>query len=78
ALGIFLLYYVLLSAAKSFGESGAIPPALGMWMPNLLLGTLSVVMFVRASQETPMKSLVALGHLAERIRVLFKTRREDR
>jgi len=78
ALGIFLLYYVLLSAAKSFGESGAIPPALGMWMPDLLLGTLSAVMFVRASQETPMKSLVALGRLAERIRVFFKTRREDR
>lgn len=74
ALGIFLLYYVLLSAARSFGESGALPPALGAWMPNLMFGALSAVMFVRACHETPMKSLVTLTRLAEQARSLFEAR----
>lgn len=74
ALAIFLLYYVLLSAAKSFGESGALPPGLGMWIPNLLLGTLSAVIFVRACHETPMRWLVALNRLAELARSFFGAR----
>jgi lipopolysaccharide export system permease protein len=71
ALGVFLVYYVLLSAAKSFGESGAIPPALGMWMPNLLLGALSTVMFVSACRERPMRSLEVLIRIAEKVKSLF-------
>ncbi|NVM57349.1 MAG: LptF/LptG family permease, partial [Desulfobacterales bacterium] len=74
ALSVFLLYYVLLCAAKSFGESGAFPPALGMWMPNLLLGALAALMFARASRETPIKSLVVLSRLAEQARVFFQAR----
>jgi lipopolysaccharide export system permease protein len=74
ALGIFLVYYILLSAAKSFGESAAVPPALGIWMPNILLGALSLVMFARACRETPMKSILVLSHLAEQIRGFFQTR----
>ena len=71
ALGVFLVYYVLLSAAKSFGESGAIPPALGMWMPNLLLGGLSMAMFISACRERPMRSLELLMAIAEKIKSLF-------
>lgn len=71
ALGVFLGYYVLLSAAKSFGESGAIPPALGMWMPNILLGALSTAMFVSACRERPMKSLELFVRIAEKVRSLF-------
>jgi lipopolysaccharide export system permease protein len=74
ALGIFLVYYILLSAAKSFGESAAVPPALGIWMPNILLGALSLVMFDRACRETPMKSMLVLGRLAKQIRGVFQTR----
>jgi len=75
ALGIFLLYYVLLSAAKSLGESGAFPPALGMWMPNVLLGALSAVMFVRACQERPIKSIETLVRFVQKLRTLFAFQR---
>ena len=71
ALGVFLVYYVLLSAVKSFGESGAIPPALGMWLPNLLLGTLAIFMFISACKERPMKSLELLNRIGEKARSLF-------
>jgi lipopolysaccharide export system permease protein len=60
ALVIFLVYYILLSAAKNLGESGSLPPALGLWLPNLLLGALAAVMFVRACQERPIKSMEIL------------------
>lgn len=72
ALGVFLCYYVLLSAVKSLGESGTVPPALGMWFPDILLGTLSVVMFVQACRETPMKSLVVLSRWVGRIRMIAR------
>jgi lipopolysaccharide export system permease protein len=78
ALGIFLLYYVLLSAAKSLGESGAVPPALGLWLPNLLLGALAAFMFVRACQERPIKSLEVLAWWAEKIRAFFPPQRGQR
>ncbi len=74
ALGVFLTYYVLLSAAKSLGESGAIPPALGMWMPNIVLGALSVVMFVQACRETPLKVVLALSHFSYLVQALFRKR----
>ncbi len=40
ALGVFLVYYSLLSVAESLGESQIVPPYIGVWVPNLLfLGT---------------------------------------
>jgi lipopolysaccharide export system permease protein len=72
ALGVFLCYYILLSAVKSLGESGTLPPALGMWLPDILLGTLSMVMFVQACRETPMKSLAVLSRSADGIRAIIR------
>lgn len=75
ALGIFLAYYVLLSAARSLGESGALPPALGMWLPNLLLGALAAFMFVRACQERPIKSIDVLVRFTQKLKTLFPFQR---
>jgi lipopolysaccharide export system permease protein len=72
SLGIFLFYYILLSAAKSLGESGIVPPALGMWMPNLLLGTLAVGMFVQACREAPTKTLLLLYTVMDKIRTIVQ------
>ena len=38
ALVVFLGYYLMLSAAWSFGETGDYPPAVGMWGPELYFG----------------------------------------
>ena len=78
ALGVFFIYYVLLSAAKSLGESGAVPPAMGLWMPNILLGALSLIMFVRACQEKPIKSLDTLARFAEKVGTLFSFQRRHK
>lgn len=36
ALVMFFLYYSLMSLGFSTGESGAVPPAVGLWLPNAL------------------------------------------
>jgi lipopolysaccharide export system permease protein len=48
---LFLLYYVLFAAAKSFGESGSYPPALGMWIPNIVFAALTIFMLRKAVSE---------------------------
>lgn len=36
SMGLFLVYYSMFSIGVSMGESGAIPPIYGMWVPNVL------------------------------------------
>lgn len=37
-ISFFLLYYFLLAAGWSAGETGDFPPGLGMWLPNIIMG----------------------------------------
>ncbi len=75
ALGAFLIYYLMLSAAWSFGETGVYPPILGMWMPNLIFGLIGVIMFRREMQERPLPLLDSLGALPRLIMRLHRRRR---
>ena len=49
-LAVFFIYYALLAAAKSICETGAIPPSLGMWVPDIFLLAVSIY-FIRLSAE---------------------------
>jgi lipopolysaccharide export system permease protein len=40
---IVFLYYVLQSSSGALGEAGRIPPLLAAWMPNLVIGTLGMI-----------------------------------
>ncbi len=51
--GIFLTYYVLLSAGRTFGESGLISPFFAVWIPNLLSFALAVYLWAKMHRETP-------------------------
>ena len=53
-------YYALLSTGTAMAETGRIPPALGPWLPNLLVGLVSIYLFVRALKESP-STLPTLG-----------------
>ena len=54
-LGIFFFlgYYLMLSAGWVFGEAGIYPPAVGMWMPNVITGIIGGFLLVRCAQERP-------------------------
>ncbi|KPJ77478.1 MAG: LPS export ABC transporter permease LptF [Deltaproteobacteria bacterium SG8_13] len=49
----FLFYYVLLSIGMVFGENGAYPPVIGMWVPDIVMGALGVFLVIRAARENP-------------------------
>jgi len=49
-LAVFFVYYTFLAAAKSICETGAIPPALGMWIPDVFL-LMANIYFIKLSAE---------------------------
>ena len=51
SLVIILSYYLMLSAAETLGERGRVPIALALWTPNLTLGLLGALLFVRDAHE---------------------------
>jgi len=53
-LGIFLTYYVVLSAGKGLGENGIISPFLAVWLPNLLTSLVAIVLWVKLQLEVPL------------------------
>lgn len=70
---IFLLiYYILLITAESFGSSGAIPPLISMWVPNILTGALGIYLFIHAARESTPLIVVWLNRLITNISPLIK------
>lgn len=54
ALGMFFVYYSLMSLGFSTGEAGTVPPAIGLWTPNVLFLCLGVYgLRLTAQERTP-------------------------
>jgi lipopolysaccharide export system permease protein len=51
----FLIYYFLLTAGLVLGETGACPPVIGMWGPNIVMGGLGLFLLVRTDNERQMR-----------------------
>ncbi len=51
--GIFLAYYVLMTAGRGLAESNRISPLLAAWMPNLLCAVLAVYLWWKMQTEKP-------------------------
>jgi lipopolysaccharide export system permease protein len=47
----FLIYYLLLSFGLVFGETGAYPPVIGMWVPNYVMGGLGLYLLIKTANE---------------------------
>lgn len=50
----FVLYYALLSFGKALGEKGLIQPVLALWLPNIVIGLISLQLFRKALYESPL------------------------
>lgn len=74
---LFLLYYVMVSAAKALGENGLYPPVVGLWLPNALFGVLAVVLWVKTARERPFTPITGARQMATtvRARLRFRPRR---
>ncbi len=51
----FLIYYLLLSFGLVFGETGAYPPVIGIWVPNYVMGGLGLYLLFRTASERSMR-----------------------
>jgi lipopolysaccharide export system permease protein len=51
ALILFLLYYLLLTGGIIVSESGLVLPWVGMWIPNLIMGSLALLLLMRTVKE---------------------------
>ncbi len=76
SLGIsfFLLYYFLLAAGWSAGETGDYPPILGMWLPNVIMGGIGVYFLIKNAKEEPVQAprFLTKAVLAVKIRFIKK------
>lgn len=51
SLVFFIIYYVLLVAGESFGDRGIVPPAVAIWLPNVLLTGGGIWLLIRTVRE---------------------------
>jgi lipopolysaccharide export system permease protein len=54
AIAIIFTYYVLLSAGQALAEQGTVTAAVGLWLPNVILGAVGLLLFQRAASEAPL------------------------
>ncbi len=52
---LFLSYYILLTVGWAFGESGTLPPVAGMWIPNIIVGSIGIFLYIRMIQGRPVQ-----------------------
>lgn len=54
SLAVIFCYYILLSAGQGLAEQGLVPAALGLWLPNVVLGAAGLTLLRRAGRERPL------------------------
>jgi lipopolysaccharide export system permease protein len=69
-----LLYYFFVSAAKALGKDGPYPPAIGLWLPNIIFGVLAVIFWIKTARESPFKPILLVQRGAELLASWVKTR----
>ena len=52
SLGIIFAYYVLLTVGETLGRKGVLSPAISLWLPNVILGSIGICLFQGAARET--------------------------
>ena len=64
---LFLLYYIFLSAAQAFRKDVAYPPAIGLWVPNVVFGILAITLWIKTAREQSFKPIALARRLAAQI-----------
>jgi lipopolysaccharide export LptBFGC system permease protein LptF len=50
-----LTYYAFLSLGKAVGDKGILHPILALWLPNVVVGGVSIHFFRKACRESPLR-----------------------
>lgn len=51
SLGVIVFYYLILLGGEALSIKGALNPALGVWLPNIVLGSLGLILIFRAVEQ---------------------------
>ncbi len=74
----FLLYYVLLSCGLVFSETGVLPPAPAMWLPNFIMGGCGLYLLHKAANDQSVWLSELTGEISRKIlRILKRAKRFD-
>ncbi len=57
SLAVFLIYYLCLAGARGICETGALPPIIGIWIPDLFLLVACLYLLRRVANERPINIL---------------------
>jgi lipopolysaccharide export system permease protein len=50
SLAVILCYYLLLTIGEALGKKGGLPPIWALWLPNLVLGSIGGLLFVKTAE----------------------------
>ncbi|MBW2406870.1 MAG: LPS export ABC transporter permease LptF [Deltaproteobacteria bacterium] len=73
----FLIYYVMLSAGSVFGEAGVYPPMIGMWVPNIALGSLGLFLLTKTANDRAVKIMSFFNFFKKKFKPLLKKHKND-
>lgn len=59
SLAIILTYYLFLTIGETLGKKGSLSPGIALWLPNIILGIIGIVLFLKAVQERSSLSVPA-------------------
>jgi lipopolysaccharide export system permease protein len=62
-----MIYYLLQLGGEALVETGYLPPAPGIWAPDLLFGCAAVYLFVKASREEPLQIQRLMDEISLRV-----------
>ncbi|WP_246559143.1 LPS export ABC transporter permease LptF [Citrifermentans pelophilum] len=65
SIGLLIVYYIVLSAAKTAGEKDLLNAALAMWLPNVIFLALGGWFFFRSAQEKSVLGPLAPAAIAD-------------
>ncbi|MBO0329723.1 LptF/LptG family permease [[Muricauda] lutisoli] len=74
AIILFLTYYFIGVFAGNYAKEGNIHPALGAWLPTLIMLPLGISLTRRATAD---KGLIGFGHFIDRIKSIFKKKAKE-
>jgi len=67
ALGLFLVYYSLLSFGWSLGETGVMHPGAALWLPNITFLFVGLIALHLTAREKSLRLFSGLSHLSRRL-----------
>ncbi|MGN7514014.1 MAG: LptF/LptG family permease [Allomuricauda sp.] len=74
AIILFLTYYFIGVFAGNYAKEGNIHPAIGAWLPTLIMLPLGISLTRRATAD---KGLIGFGHFIDRIKSIFKKKAKE-